>query len=210
MREISTSLFSLFAMNKSIRFFLSACLIIMLLPLAASSQSKASAKPAIRLSPDTACNGMAIDHKSSVIRQVGNTAWKHAITNTTQYPRLILRSADNKQQLELIQHYGNPDYNVSEFKLSYVDSKDTSTRYIKTNFTSFESGKKIKLGMTVAQVQQIWGSNGQLLRSNSKSIVQYRIKSGSYLQRHSKTLYYATYTFQNDKLISFSYGFDYE
>ncbi len=160
--------------------------------------------------PDSLCSGFAFDNTKSVMKLLGNDAWEKAIVASTQFPRLVLRNTANNQQLELIQHYGNPDYSVSEFRVSYVSKSDTNSRYIKTKFNRFESGKKISLGLTSAQVQKIWGGTGVILRSNEKTIVQYRIKSGIYMQHHSKKMYYATYAFVNDKLVEFSYGFDYE
>ena len=162
--------------------------------------------------PDTTCSGMCIDHIPSVKFVAGAKAWTKLITNTTEFPYLILRNASNSQQVVLIQHYGNPDYNVSEFRVSYVLKDDTNHRYIHTNIKNFGSGKKITLGMDMEAVQKCWDSPGKVYKSNTKTILQYRIagRSSSYMRRHAKTSYYATYIFYNDRLIEFSYGFDYE
>ncbi len=177
---------------------------------AANAQAKAYPVAATAITPDTLCNGFALDNKESVIKIVGNTAWRKAIVRSSEYPRLVLRNASNTEQLELIQHYGNKDYNVSEFRVSAVLKNDSNRRFVKTTIPGFASGKNITLGMSSAQVQKLWGAKGQLLRSNNKSIVQYRITSGAYMNTHFKSMYYATYTFVDDKLTTFSYGFDFE
>ncbi len=163
-----------------------------------------------RLMPDTLCNEFALDNRESIIRVIGTSAWNHAIVYSPEYPRLVLRNSTNTEQLELIQHYGNKDFNVSEFRISRVNDSDTNTAFLRTTILNFFSGKNITLGMSSEEVQNQWGFNGKIIGSSSKYMIQYRIFTGPYMKTHFKTMYYANYSFSGNELISFSYGFDYE
>lgn len=77
---------------------------------------------------------------------------------------------------------------------------------------TFESGKKIRLGMDEKKVMDILGDHFvRAIKSNS-IILKYHLNNYSeskFLQRFNLPEYYGEYEFQNSRRIRFAFGFPY-
>lgn len=156
--------------------------------------------------PDTSLSGIQLRFAESarkvleVRRLKGDTTYK-------------FYSNDRNELLAVMVHPGDSYSQVSIFRVTYADNpKLNATPSRVMNFTT---EKGIRLGLTKADiVSRLGDCYSSSDTSVNKLTINYRLQlpqdsKTRLLQRQNMPIYYADYTFKDDKLIEFEFGFEY-
>ncbi|MGC9355224.1 MAG: hypothetical protein ACP5D9_15360 [Mariniphaga sp.] len=161
--------------------------------------------------PDTAIVGVNLLDAGSVIMHYGDKLWEKLIEDDEMYKVIALNNKKN-QKLELIVHHGANKNEFSEFKISHFYNKIQKCDHVIVlhDIDSFITQKGIKLGISrlaledklkMKNLKEEINQKGELVLSFSKEL------NDSFLGRYNMPEYYGIYTFKNNKLIEFSFGF---
>lgn len=127
-------------------------------------------------------------------------------------PKAYLCNKDNTERLALMYYEGDTAFVISEFRVEQV-----ATRYVDCSQPSipidrFVSGKGIALGMSRQQVVRILGKAHNENPQLDEIVISYRIDNkneSGFLQHHNAPAYFGQYHFREEKLVSFSFGFEF-
>jgi len=159
------------------------------------------------LEPDTSLCGITLRNSKSADKIIGTD---NKIDEREQYHFYSLMDTET---LTLTQHPGDGKNQISVFSVSYSDKADHG--YKQLNFKTFETEKGIKIGLTKIQVIEKLGTCYSVVDSSKNCIeLYYRIENPKdsktkILESNNIPVYYATYTFCNDKLRYYEFGFEY-
>lgn len=157
--------------------------------------------------PDIQINNLELVNPDSVISNIGSL--KGLVLEDENLPHVSFFNKDETQELMLILFPGSGYNDVYQFKVKYnlVKIRDSDKILNDSNFKT-ESG--IKLGITKSELIKIKGNS--YLMSDNNNIIQYQITESdnqNFLQKYNLPIYYSKYTFVNDKLQDFEFGFEY-
>jgi hypothetical protein len=171
-------------------------------PTAAQSKCRMKA-------PDVSISGITLTDSDSAIRVVGGGA--PLIESEDDLPHARFVSKSGTQELVLFAPYGavSDEYSEVEVKLAGPEALALRDLPIET----FKSGRGVELGMSVAQVQALFGT---CLKSREKTgkeqFFEYEIEGAdrdAELKNFGYPVYYAEYEFRDGKLTRFRFGFAY-
>jgi hypothetical protein len=135
-----------------------------------------------------------------------------AFDRDADIPMAVFSSADNLQFLTVFTHPGGSG-EVSEFQVSNSsDTKHLANPLAKIK--RFVTGRGIQLGFTKSRVTSILGAPLHQ-RSKGRFITfEYRLEekeqtASEFLAHYNMPIYYGVYTFKNDHLLEFKFGFEY-
>jgi hypothetical protein len=122
-------------------------------------------------------------------------------------------SADLKQAWILIFHPGAMKHGVYEMIVRNAAKTDAANTILHS--ASFRTGKGIHLGMSREELREILGW-GKASKDGGTDVVNYEIVDGGeaapahpFLDRYALPSYFGKYTFSNDQLVEFHFGFEY-
>jgi len=168
-----------------------------------------AASPAIPAAADVSVNGVFLYDLASQQRLLEAEI---PFDRESALPSITFASKDGRQLLTLFTHPGGVG-DIAEFRIAYARGGLRPVRKI-DGMESFATGKGIRLGLSEAQVTYILGPP---LRRHSKGkfrTIEYRIQdarleSSQFLSHYNMPAYYGVYTFTNDHLVAFQFGFQY-
>lgn len=114
--------------------------------------------------------------------------------------QMQVANSDGTQVLTMIMHPGGTINEFSEFKVCYNSTNETPKLKIETK--DFETGRKIKLGLTRKQVEKILGPP-------TNKTIHKGLKIWRYETKDEDDLYFGRYDFKNGRLIQFWFGDEY-
>lgn len=158
--------------------------------------------------PDTSVVGIKIRNIESVLNVLGR---KIELSGDSTH---LFYSSDQKQRLCLRVHAGDFKNQVSIFSVTYSNHPKGNVRKIYSEV--FETEKGIKLGLSEKQIVQKLGNSYSLesKANNGNRTIYYTIEypndsKTKILKTNNMPAYYAKYTFKDDKLIFYEFGFEY-
>lgn len=169
---------------------------------------EASAKCRMK-SPDVSISGMTLLDSDSAIKLVG--AGVKLDESEDDLPNARFVSTNGAQELVLFAHYGAVDDEYAEVEVRVAGSEALALTDLPLE--SFKTGRGVELGMTVGQLQALFGT---CLKTRQKTgadlFIEYEIENADRdpeLKAFGYPIYYAEYEFRSGKLVRFRFGFAY-
>ena len=159
------------------------------------------------LEPDTSLYGITLRNSISADKVIGTA---NKIDESDQYH--FYSTMDN-ETLTLTQHPGDGKNQISIFSVAFSDKAEHE--YKQLNIETFYTEKGIKLDLTKEQVIGKLGNCYAVVDSTKDCIeLYYRIENPKdsrtkILETNNMPVYYATYTFCQNKLRYYEFGFEY-
>jgi len=166
--------------------------------------------PEIPKAGDISVNGIYIGDPVSSAR-VLDTEIK-LIESRSDFPYFNVLNKDKTQVLVLVFHPGNIRNSFSEFRVRPVDPGFNEEAFHLKKIDSFRTGKNISLGFSKGRVVSILGEGFQEELKGNVKILKYVInnyENSPFLKYYNMPFYYGEYEFKNNKLMKFSFGFEY-
>lgn len=157
--------------------------------------------------PDLSLNNLQIRDAESAYLIIGTD------NKTDLNEQYHFYSKSKNEVLILNQHPGDIKNIISIFKVK--NSSKTNHNYKALDIESFESEKGIKLGVSKEFViKQLGNCHKEILHSKKQIELYFRIEQSNdsktkILEMYNMPVYYASYKFLNNKLIEFTFGFEY-
>lgn len=177
--------------------------VLLLLPLAADA---AAAKCRIR-NPDVSIAGVMLTDAESAIAVVGSNA--KLIESEDDLPHARFVSTNGVEELVLFAPYGAVADEYAEAEVRYAGPEALVLKDLPME--SFKTGRGVQLGMSVAEVQALFGT---CFKSRQKTgpdlFFEYEIEKADRdpeLTKFGFPVYYAEYEFKNGKLVRYRFGF---
>jgi hypothetical protein len=127
-------------------------------------------------------------------------------------PHVNYYNKSKKEILTLVSFPGGIKNSFQEIYIRYAKNSEKEFVNHLNNIPFFITGKGIKLGISKKSLISLLGDNYKIGSDNNIEILSYTFEEGNYhsfLDEYGLPLYYGMYTFKNDKLINFSFGFEY-
>lgn len=159
------------------------------------------------LEPDTSLCGIILRNPQSADKVIGRD---NKLDESDQYH--FYSKMDN-ETLTLTQHAGDGKNSISIFSVSLSDKADKG--YKQLNFSTFQTEKGIKLGLSKQEVLAKLGNCYTIIDSTNDCIeLFYRIENPKdsrtkILESNNMPVYYSSFTFCKNKLKHFEFGFEY-
>ncbi len=159
--------------------------------------------------PDTSIAGVLLTDSESAVKVVGASAKLEESEDDLPHARFV--SSSGAQELVLFSHYGAVDDEYAEAEVRLAGSEAIALNDLPIE--SFKTGRGVELGMTVAQVQALFGTCFKSRQKTEQGLFfEYEIANAdrdSDLKTFGYPLYYAEYEFVGGRLVRFRFGFAY-
>ena len=160
-------------------------------------------------SADISVNNIFLMDKPSQEKILGKNI--KFIEQIDSHPTAIFTSSSGSEFLSIVAHEGGSG-EVAEFDVSYSTKNKTTAPRLK-NIRNFLSGKNIQLGMSKTQLFSTFGKPQHHSSKGKFEAYEYRIEDleskNKFLTYYNMPIYFGNYTFKNNKLIKFRFGFEY-
>jgi hypothetical protein len=180
----------------------------LLLAIGVSLPSLAAAKCRIK-GPDLEIAGVKLTDSNSAVAVVG--ASPPLVESEDDLPHARFVSTNGAQELVLFAHYGAVEDEYAEVEVRQAGPEALALKDLPVE--SFKTGRGVELGMSVAQVQALFGT---CFKSRQKTgdelFFEYEISDADRdpeLAKFGYPIYYAEYEFKKGKLVRFRFGFAY-
>jgi hypothetical protein len=168
----------------------------------------ASAKCRMK-NPDVSIAGVVLTDSESAIKVVGAGAKLEESEEDLPHARFV--SSNGAQELVLFAHYGAIDDEYAEAEVRISGPEALALKDLPVE--SFKTGRGVELGMSVAQVQALFGTCFKSRQKTGKELFfEYEIQNADRdpdLKTFGYPVYYAEYEFKSGKLVRFRFGFAY-
>lgn len=163
---------------------------------------------------DTAVSGIGLQKAESVTPILGKNAWEKRFEEDDDfgYIRIECLNADASQLLRIGFFEGGSVNEAQVFQVSYKPKNyHTTGKTVKTKLPAFVSGLKIKLGMTEQEVKKAIGPNAKLNQANGTNSFKWHTTDlqSTILKNYQAIGYGIEAQFSNNKLVQYTFGFDY-
>lgn len=159
--------------------------------------------------PDVSVSGVLLTDSESAIKVVGAGAKLDESEDDLPHARFV--STNGAQELVLFAHYGAVDDEYAEAEVRVAGAEALALKDLPIE--SFKTGRGVELGMTVAQVEALFGT---CLKTRQKTgpdlFFEYEIENADrdpQLRNFGYPVYYAEYEFKKGKLVRYRFGFAY-
>ena len=154
--------------------------------------------------PDTTINKkIYLLNRASIEKEIGDVMPK--LNKEKDLPDVYFLSSNGKEYLRLIFLPGGFKNGFGVFEVGYSSSKMNKKERVK--FRSFYTEKGVKLGMTKTKFLSIMGTH--IKRVKGTYVLKIDKANDPFLEMYNMPIYEAKYSFKNNHLIKFSFGFDY-
>lgn len=170
----------------------------------------ACAAPDLPRQADLSVSGILLDDAASAKTPFG--APPDLDDPDSDHPKAFICNGDKTEKLVLVYYEGDTANIVSELRVERVDAKYVDCVHPAERIARFVSGKGIRLGMPRNEVTRILGKNFTEHPQLDETVISYRIDNkteSDFLQRHSSPAYYGQYHFRENRLVKFSFGFEF-
>ncbi|SRR6266849_6339197 len=183
-------------------------LIVIVIAALLSAPSLSFADP-VPMAADISVSGASLFDLASQARVLGAEI---PFNRDTPPFSAAFRSKDGRQVLTVFTHPGSVG-DIAEFRISYARGLPRPLLRI-SDVESFTTGKGISLGQSETQVISILGTPPRHSSKGTFRTIEYRIEDNklnrsSFLAQYNMPIYYGIYTFKNDQLVAFQFGFEY-
>jgi len=127
-------------------------------------------------------------------------------------PKAYICNADRTEKLTLVYYEGDTAYIISELRVDPIETRYVDCVQPPQAIDHFVSGKGVQLGMPRSEVTRLFGNHYNEHPQLDEIVISYRIddkNASDFLQHHSAPAYFGQYHFKQDKLVSFSFGFEF-
>lgn len=174
----------------------------------AASAGSAEARCRMK-SPDTTVSGVKLTDADSAVKVVG--AGAELTEGEDDLPHARFVTTNGAQELVLYAHYGAVEDEYAEAEVRVAGPEALTLKDLPIE--SFKTGRGVELGMTVAEVEGLFGSCFKSRQKNGPDLfLEYQIDNADKdpeLKEFGYPVYYAEYEFKKGKLIRFRFGFAY-
>ena len=152
-------------------------------------------------------SGFVLHSPDSIQKKIGDSAWSQVKASKMLGGTASFLSKNRKQKLTMVFHPGNVKNSFSEFRVEYANEHMTD-QVLET--AEFKTPKGIQLGISRKKLIKQLGSPLKKESKSERSIFIYTLSDTKhpFLKKHNMPSYYGKYTFKDEKLIKFSFGFE--
>lgn len=183
---------------------------ILALPLLSIGQSRPAVEAAGAFIPDSIMAGVLLRDTTSAIAVLGRVPSEELLEDHRDMPRASFFNQDSTEILTVYIHYGGYRNEYCELRISIPEASPVRAALPIVRFTS---GRGVRLGLSVAEVVQIFGNTpARDIGNNGNVRLSYTIKdsaTSTFLQRFNYPSYYASFMFEHDRLTDYRFGFEY-
>jgi hypothetical protein len=122
---------------------------------------------------------------------------------TDDFPDIYFLSSNQKEYLKMVLYPGSSKNEFSKFEIGYSSLLSNNVITNKSSFENFYTESGIRLGITKEELIKIKGEHYQ----KDNEIIKYFLYDNELGEDWA--CYTAFYYFKNNKLVKFSYGFEY-
>ena len=159
-------------------------------------------------SVDLGVDGVYLSFRKSTEDILGSSL---SMTSSEGRPaQVVCLNKSGDQALTLSHHAGKEINTFQEFDVRKLQG-DIKADCRLRDIESFVSARGVKLGMSVKEITQIFGSDFKVESSAGSFDIRYVLDSNvhsSFLRYYKENYYYGRYSFKAGKLVRFSFGFD--
>ncbi len=159
--------------------------------------------------PDLEIAGVKLTDSDSAVAVVG--ASPKLVESEDDLPHARFVSTNGSQELVLFAHYGAVEDEYAEAEVRYAGPEALALKDLPIE--SFKTGRGVELGMSVAQVQALFGTCFKSRQKTGQELFfEYEVANADRdreLMAFGYPIYYAEYEFKKDKLVRFRFGFAY-
>lgn len=160
-------------------------------------------------SPDVSISGLKLTDAESAIKVVGDNA--NLLASEDDLPHARFVSTNGAQEMVLFAPYGADPNEYAEVEVRVAGAEALALDDLPIE--SFKTGRGVELGMTVAQVEALFGRcTKSRQKSGQELFFEYEIEAADRdpeLKYFGFPIYYAEYEFDRGKLVRFRFGFAY-
>lgn len=169
---------------------------------------EASAKCRMK-SPDVTIIGLKLTDGESATKAVGSVVRLEESEDDLPHARFV--STNGSQELVLFVPYGADSNEFAEVEVRIAGAEALALKDLPIE--SFKTGRGVELGMTIKQVEALFGRCAKSRQKNGDEFfIEYEIENAdrdSELKGFGFPVYYAEYEFERGKLIRYRFGFAY-
>ena len=159
--------------------------------------------------PDVSIDGIVLTDRESAIKVVGTGARLNESEDDLPHARFV--STNGAQELVLFAHYGAIEDEYAEAEVRVAGAEALTLKDLPIE--SFKTGRGVELGMSVGQVQALFGTCFKSRQKTGQDLFfEYEIANADRdpeLKNFGYPVYYAEYEFKRGKLVRFRFGFAY-
>jgi hypothetical protein len=189
-------------------FWLGRAMIVLLAITLASRYVHAACIPN---QPDIAVYGVELSDSLSAVLQLGSSY--ELVETEDGLPYAVFTNTTETEVLKLYRHYGDTTPKFREAEVLATGDLDSDEEATVLDTPHFRTGRGVRLGMSRKEVDDRFGSCARtVVGAGPREIYRYEITdiaTSDLLKAHNMPLYYAEYTFEQDKLVRFAFGFSY-
>lgn len=159
--------------------------------------------------PDISIADVLLTDSDTAIKAVGAGAKLEESEDDLPHARFV--SSNGAQELVLFAHYGAVDDEYAEAEVRVAGPEAIALKDLPIE--SFKTGRGVELGMSIAQVQALFGTCFKSRQKTEQGLFfEYEIENADRdpdLKNFGYPVYYAEYEFTGGKLVRFRFGFAY-
>jgi hypothetical protein len=128
------------------------------------------------------------------------------------FPVVQICNSKATEALILVFHYGDFRDSFNEFRVRNISELPADCITLSKKIGHFITGKGIHLGISKKDLIKILGPDFTEKKESHSLKIHYRIvdsERSSFLRKYNLPIYYGLYNFEGDKLVNFSFGFEY-
>jgi hypothetical protein len=129
--------------------------------------------------------------------------------STQDLPDVYLKG--DLSYIRLVFFPGDVKNNVMQFEVGKSETK-LNKRYFPGGYKYIQTESYIEIGDSLPWIISRKGKNYTIIPSHEFRILRYEINdfdTNPFLKRYNMPVYFAEYTFKNDELVKFIFGFEY-
>ena len=154
--------------------------------------------------PDISVNDIKLSDTTAVVLGYSDLKY-NVIEGKEELPYIIFTNENKTEVLKLYLFYGTKRNEFYQAEISPYDKKTISNP---TKYKNFSTESGIKLGISKKNLIKIKGNN--FVETNH--VLRYEIsdyEKSHFLEKYNLPIYFAEYTFDQDKLSKIYFGFEY-
>ena len=154
--------------------------------------------------PDISVNNIKLSDTTAVVLGYSDLKY-NVIEGKEELPYVIFTNENKTEVLKLYLFYGTKRNEFYQAEISPYDKKTISNP---TKYKSFSTESGIKLGISKKNLIKIKGNNF----TETNHVLRYEIsdyEKSHFLEKYNMPIYFAEYTFDQDKLCKIHFGFEY-
>ena len=161
--------------------------------------------------PDTSICNFVLESRSSIESVYGDIMGDSANAEKG-YETFYFSNVDTSEYLKLIFFPGNTRNAFSRFVVSKFDTRPENRRLYYSQCPTFVTENQIKLGITLAELEEIKGVEYLQTKEGDLDVYAYSYTidpESEFYRKYRMPVYSEVYRFRDGKLVAFEFGFEY-